>query len=240
MSFLYKKGQAPTTIRNKLSAISFWHQLNGKNDPCATFEVRRTLLGMKKKKPLKQERPALTKIALNTMIKKASVVGWSFYETSLIRAMILCSFHGFLRPGEMVNSVNALKLSNLKICEDYMIFSFRKYKHSKGLPAKIKIKRREHSSCPVKALENYLLLRGPHEGNIFCLPSGKPVSYTWYRKNFNTLVVFCRLNGNLQPHSVRIGAATYAADRGVAEERIRRMGRWASSAYRVYIKTPVL
>ncbi len=39
-------------------------------------------------------------------------------------------------------------------------------------------------------------------------------------------------------HSFRIGAATTAALRGLPDSLIKTLGRWESSAYTVYIRTP--
>ena len=39
-------------------------------------------------------------------------------------------------------------------------------------------------------------------------------------------------------HSFRIGAATSAAEAGVSEQDIMRMGRWKSSAFKRYIRIP--
>ena len=40
-------------------------------------------------------------------------------------------------------------------------------------------------------------------------------------------------------HSFRAGAATTAAQQGIGDATIKLLGRWHSSAYQVYIKTPV-
>ena len=39
-------------------------------------------------------------------------------------------------------------------------------------------------------------------------------------------------------HSFRIGAATTAGARGVPDSTIKILGRWESSAYLLYIRTP--
>lgn len=43
---------------------------------------------------------------------------------------------------------------------------------------------------------------------------------------------------NYSGHSFRIGAATTAAAVGVEDSMIKMMGRWQSSAYQTYIRTP--
>ncbi len=44
----------------------------------------------------------------------------------------------------------------------------------------------------------------------------------------------------MKGHSFRIGAATFAAERGFSDAQIRSMGRWQSDAFRKYIRTPSL
>ncbi len=83
-------------------------------------------------------------------------------------------------------------------------------------------------------------MRGFQTGNLFCRVDGSPVSYYWYSSHFKNLVKFSGVDASLTTHSARIGAATYAAAAGIPEESIKRMGRWASSAVKSYIKLPIL
>ncbi len=83
-------------------------------------------------------------------------------------------------------------------------------------------------------------LRGSAEVNLFFNVLGRPVSYQWYNKVFQSLVSVANLDPGLRPHSARIGAATHAAAQGVPEDRIKCMGRWISSAYGLYIRLPTI
>ena len=43
---------------------------------------------------------------------------------------------------------------------------------------------------------------------------------------------------NYHGHSFRIGAATSAAAAGIPDHAIKMLGRWDSSAYLLYVRTP--
>ncbi len=104
----------------------------------------------------------------------------------------------------------------------------------------IKIRGLHSMLCPVRAMCKYILFRGNHKGNIFCLADGTPVKYNWYRDYFKSLVKFSDLDLLLLTHSVRIGEASYAVAAGFSEDQIKRMGQWVSSAVKNYIKLPVI
>ncbi|MCP3891060.1 MAG: tyrosine-type recombinase/integrase [Desulfobulbaceae bacterium] len=193
---------------------------------------------MKKNKPQSDPRPPLTLSSLHTLVLAVATFGWSEYSSSLIKAMLLLSFHAFLRPGEMAKSVNAITFANTSVSSARIKLKLLSYKHSKGVPAVVKIKATHTRFCPVRALSRYLQLRGSYKGNLFCDILGKPVSYSWYSKTFKDLLSFTNLDPALRPHSARIGAATHAAAKGIPEDLIKRMGRWSSSAYGRYIRLP--
>ncbi len=117
---------------------------------------------------------------------------------------------------------------------------FKRFKHSKGIPILVKIKKQASVLCPVKALSEYLSIRGLSRGPLFCLRDGASITYAKYQAMFKELVSQANLDADLCTHSARIGAATFAAASGISEENIKGMGHWASSAVKKYIKLPVL
>ena len=90
---------------------------------------------------------------------------------------------------------------------------------------------------PVQALLKYMARRGNEEGPLFRFRNGHPLTRV-------------RLDGALKKalqgagstaagistHSLRIGAATTAARRGVEDSAIKDLGRWKSRAYLGYIR----
>ena len=175
---------------------------------------------------------------MHIMCKTAEKMGWSYFNTTLFKAMLILSFHGFLRPGEMTNSVNSISFLNTTLSPSAVTLKLLSYKHSKGKPAVLKIKPTNDQFCPLKSLAQYLLVRGSHKGNLFCDSRGKPIPYLWYNTMFRAVTSSAKLNPALRPHSARIGAATWAAMQGVPEDRIKRMGRWVSAAYGRYLRLP--
>ena len=85
----------------------------------------------------------------------------------------------------------------------------------------------------------YLALQGSLPGPLFILEDGSFLT----RSSFTTLLRTTLNSAGIDSskfasHSFRSGAATTAADIGMAEVHIKMLGRWASEAYQVYIKTP--
>ena len=84
--------------------------------------------------------------------------------------------------------------------------------------------------CPVDVVFDYLGRRGNLVGPHFCLETEQPLQ----RRSFTSQVQQALFNG----HSFRLGAATSASIAGVSESIIKCLGKWQSSAYQQYIRTP--
>lgn len=93
--------------------------------------------------------------------------------------------------------------------------------------------------CPVAAMLGYMVLRGGHRGLMFQFADGR---YLTRERFVMQLRQALAATGNearhYAGHSFRIGAATTASLCGLQDSLIKTLGRWESSAYMVYIRTP--
>ena len=161
------------------------------------------------------------------------------------------SIEGFLRAGEMtVPSDHAydpgvhLNFDDIAIDSKINPSIMRvTIKASKTDPfrqgIKIFVGRTHTDLCLIEAMLAYLAVQGGIQGPLFAFADG------WFltrdrlvhhvRDALSTAGVDCTAYAG---HSFRIGAATTAARRGIQDATIKMLGRWESSAYLLYIKTP--
>ena len=79
----------------------------------------------------------------------------------------------------------------------------------------------------------------PPSSPLFRFSSGLDLSYRLYNAIIKRLVKLSGLDPALySSHSVRAGAATQAAKSGLDPDSIKRLGRWRSQAYMVYLRPP--
>ena len=93
--------------------------------------------------------------------------------------------------------------------------------------------------CPVVAITQYMAIRGSKEGPFFQFQNGHPLTKSLFTNKVREALTAIGLpEQNFAGHSFRIGAATAAASAGIEDSVIRTLGRWSSSAYLMYIRTP--
>ena len=89
------------------------------------------------------------------------------------------------------------------------------------------------------AILGYMVQRGTGEGPFFTFEDGRWLTRERFvsevRKALTELGYNCSLYAG---HSFWIGAVTAAAQRRVQDSLIKTLGRWESTAYMVYIRTP--
>ena len=101
-----------------------------------------------------------------------------------------------------------------------------------GIGVRIFLGRVDGPICPVKSLLSYLAVRGSAQ-------NGSPLSR---KKLVEAVRHALEVQGldvhQFQGHSFWIGAATTAAACGLEDSLIQTLGRWRSSAFTRYIRTP--
>ncbi len=93
--------------------------------------------------------------------------------------------------------------------------------------------------CPVAALLAFLAIRGNTDGPLFMLEDGSVFTKVDFVSRLRSSLSQIGLESSeYAGHSFRIGAATTAAECGMEDSTIKMLGRWASDAFQVYVKTP--
>ena len=254
ISHLFAQQYAPTTITTTVAAIAYAHKILGLPDPTNCFYIKKLLKGAQKLKGSVDIRRPIDVSVLTKIVASAKRLIPTNYMRRCLASMFTLAFHAFLRIGEItVNSQGQhpglLSLGDIQIVQSddrptrSIQITMRHYKHSRpNSPAVLEIQQQQQPLlCPVAHLQAYLTLRGQHPGPLFIFPDGHAIT----RDHFASQLAECLKDANLDTryykgHSFRIGAATTAAARGLSEMQIQAMGRWRSTAFRRYIRIPML
>lgn len=240
---------APSSIISKISHLSFILKVLHVPDVTKDFTVTLLLAGLKRRITVVDRRKPLDILLINKMVEVLDHSAFGMRERYQFKSMFLLAFFAFLRIGELTFSSkltikNILTIDSVEFLFDYSIrnyvikLKFITFKHSKGSQPFFIIIKPKHRNCPVFCLYNYLLLRGPKQGPLFCDGAGNPIPRVYFMKVFNWTLKVLGLgdNHNFNGHSFRIGAATHAVKCGLSDSQIRILGRWKTNAFKKYIR----
>ena len=254
--FLAKEKLAHATIKCYLSAVRHLHVEEGVGDPHigSMAKLEQVLRGIKsiqaKGAPRGKERLPITPELLIKLKRVWEQDARNRDVVMLWGAALLC-FFGFLRAGEITipsdNSFDSgahLSFKDVSV-DDVANPSLVKVriKASKTDPFRrgidVFVGRTESELCPVSAVLAYMVVRGPGEGPFFRFKDGRPLTRERFVQHVRRALGRAGIDCNSYAgHSFRIGAATTAARRGVSDATIKMLGRWKSTAYQLYIRTP--
>ena len=93
--------------------------------------------------------------------------------------------------------------------------------------------------CPVAAVLGYIAARGDSPGPFFVDSRSRPVFKSSFVQAVRGVIASLGLaQDQFAGHSFRIGAATAAAMAGAEDLTIQLLGRWHSTAFLRYVRTP--
>lgn len=245
LAHLFTLNFAPSTISGHLSAISFYHQINGFPDPCSNSLIKRMLLGCRKLRSSPDSRlPILSEHILKLLHAVKFLYHDNRYRMHLYSAIILVAFHGFFRMGELLphnkqQSAAVVQLWHVTCHDSSINIQLHFHKTKKVDKPTTIIIQTQPTHCPVDAMRRYLLGRGSHKGPLFISSTNAVITLSHFRTVFRKLLSVSKLSTTRYSlHSFRIGACTQAIMSGASESAVMQMGRWRSYAFKRYIRLP--
>ena len=171
------------------------------------------------------------------------------FNNRMLWAASCLGFFGFLRAGEFTCPSLAAFSSDMLAVQDvsvnsptdpqYLAVFLRSSKTDIfGAGLHIYLGRTGDLLCPVAALLGYLSIRPPSPGPLFIFEDGSLSRSLLVRRLREALQSTGLDTLSFNGHSFRIGAATAAAQAGLSDALIKTLGRWKSSAYASYIRSP--
>ena len=254
---LAEEGMAPSTIRVYLAAVRHAQILEGFPEPREASSLPRLHLvqsGIRRARAeastLSRQRLPITPALLHRMRPVPLTEGGALaYDDVLLWSAATMCFFGFFRAGELTvpnsasfNPATNLAWGDVAISADrrsLRVFLRRSKTDQYGRGVEVFIGSTGDSLCPVEAAMSYAARCGPSPGAFFCSTTGVPLS----KARFVALVRASLSRAGVSTagysgHSFHIGAATTAAEAGVPDSAIQALGRWSSTAFLTYIRTP--
>ena len=256
VAYLASRNLSYATIKTYLSGVRSIHVASGHHssfNECLSPRLHQVLKGIKKEKaassPPRVRRPITIQIMEG--IKKVLVKQPHDYHNIMMWAACCIAFFGFLRSSEFTTPSTTeydpevhLSTSDLAVDSKIRPQLVRvTIKQSKTDPFRqgvtLFLGKTGSAICPVEALLPYLAVRSSRPGPLFVLEDGRMLTRQLFGTALDTILEALQLDhGKYNTHSFRIGAATSAKEAGIADSHIMMLGRWRSSAYQRYIRTP--
>ena len=238
-----------STIKVYLSAVRSLHIEQGFADPLVEcLRLRRVLRGIKRTQgDTSSLRLPVTDDILMVIFHALDL---SLPDHGMFWAACNLAYFGFLRSAEpTVPSLASFSPSiHLGVADVAFDSSSSpsclrlRIKASKTDPFRkgcfLHIGRGEYPLCAIHSLLAYLNQRGDTPGPLFLFQDGRPLTRALLTSWLRDILSSAGIQGNFSSHSFRIGAATVAARNGIPDHQIQALGRWTSSAYLLYIRTP--
>ena len=257
VSYLANEGLAHQTIKSYLSAVRHLQISYGYPDPHIGDMPRleQVLKGIKSSQVRQGKQPRkrlpITPSILRQIRRVWEQESSTDYNCIMLWAACTLCFFGFFRAGEITVPTDMsfdagahLTFADIAIDskENPSVMEIR-LKASKTDPYRkgisIYVGRTGNALCPISAMLAYLAVRGDKEGPLFQFYDGRSLTRERFVQAIRKALTKAGFDHQVYAgHSFRIGAATTAAHCGIPDSVIQTLGRWQSSAYLLYIRTP--
>jgi hypothetical protein len=245
-------GLLAQTVRNYIQAISFYHRVQGLDDPRGANNLLDLVLdGCRRtdveKGYTKRVRKAITSDKLRRLLAS---LNWSDFRHARFGAYVCCSYFAGFRVNELVRTASQRDclwsyFDMTKRGDDPQYFLLTQHTSKPmqfGPTIAIPLPITNDITCPYRAIHIYRSFFDENKvkGHMpaFMSLHGDPYTYDQalvdVRYFFNCIGEDGDLFGT---HSFRIGLVTEAGRLNVPEWMIQLLGRWKSMAFKVYMQT---
>ena len=166
----------------------------------------------------------------------------STYHVSQFKAKCSTAFYAFLQVGEItptssmgstappppppfksINLLNDLMIPGILSHSNLILLIFKHNNNSNQHPFSI-VMHRQSPFCPAQLLLDYSVRFGSLPGPLFANPDNSPVSRTFFADILCFPCKSCGLSPmRYKSHSFRIGAASFAAGRGMSDAQVKAL-----------------
>lgn len=164
------------------------------------------------------------------------------YDDLLFATIMSCAFYGCHRMGELViksdktlfDCRKIIKRSSLTFTNNHAQYHLPYHKADPFYRGSDIVFSHHDIANPIHLLQSYTSLRDSHHGArlpLFLCEDGSLPNRTWFNKKFYNF-----LSHEFGGHSARAGGATYYASLGLSDSIIQALGRWSSTAWKIYIR----
>ncbi|KAM4694294.1 integrase/recombinase xerD homolog [Discoglossus pictus] len=235
-------GMSAASVSSQVTALAFMFKLAGQKDLTKEFLVRRVLKGLARGQSSKDKRRPVTFLLLLHISVALEEVCHRAYEALLFRTAFSLAFFGAFRLGELVATSKhgpcGMQVEDVWVEGDRVVLWLRRSKTDQaGHGKEIMLRRVRTDCCPVDWVDRLLQLRPGLPGPLLIHLDGLALSCFQFSKVFKSCLSKLGLcEAEFGTLSFRIGAATEAAGLGLPDEVLKRIGRWQSSRFKLYIQ----
>ena len=251
VAYLWDQQLSVGSIRLYLSALRYFQIAQGGRDPSLSSLARLhyVLRGISRAQP-RGARPTRLPITLEVLrsLFRAWVGPPPLYDKVMLWAACTLGFFAFLRAGEFTfvpgRGQALLTPEDIRVDSHYrptfLAVTLRGSKTDPfGAGCTLYVGHTQTQICPVVAVLAYLTIRPPVPGPLFIYADGSPLTRSGLVSAVRSALSTSGADlSRFTGHSFRIGAATSAALAGLPDSLIQTLGRWKSSAFLRYIRTP--
>lgn len=243
----FASGVSSSAMSRRLSAVAFWFKFRGLQDVTKCFLVRQAMKGFRKGGRVRDGRRPVSYELLLRIGGLVTELCFSAYEVQLFRAAFALAFFGAFRISELVSpgrsKAGGLEFGDVLVFEQSLECWIPRSKTDQvGKGFAVSLQALPGSPmCPVEVVRRYLEVRPDMLGPFLVHSDRTFLSRFQFIRVFRKCVAAAGLAaGQYSSHSFRIGAATEAARWGLSPAVVKRIGRWESDRYRIYVRPHLL